>query len=369
MIENKIIPYGRQTIDQDDIDAVVEVLRGDWLTCGPKIEQFEDAVASYVGASHAVAFSNATAGLHGACAAAGLGQGDRVGTSPLTFVASANCARYVGADVDLIDIDPDTLNLAPGEVLTDIDALVAVHFAGLPVDLASLAHRPRVIIEDAAQALGASTPDGPVGNCARSDMTVFSFHPVKPITTGEGGIVTTNNTELADRLRRFRSHGTEPDPSQGGWFYDVVDLGYNYRLTDIHAALGISQMRKLEHFIQRRQELAQRYDDALGGLGLTTAPRAQQGFRHGYHLYTVQVPQRRRVYELLRERGIYTQVHYVPIHHHSSFRSLDASLPHADAAYQRLLTLPLFPTLTDAQQQRVIDALEEVLDEVQPGTT
>lgn len=321
------IPYGRQTIEDDDVQAVVEVLTSDFLTTGPAVARFESTVAEYVDARHAVAFSNATAGLHGCVAAAGLGAGDTVATSALTFVASANCARYNDAKVALLDIDPATLNLDPSTVPTSIDALVAVHFAGLPVDLSLLSHRPRVIIEDAAQALGAQTPDGPVGNCAHSDMTCFSFHPVKPVTTGEGGVVTTNNDELADRLRRFRSHGITPTPELGGWSYDVVDEGFNYRLTDIQAALGTSQMRKLDRFIARRQELAAAYDRELASLPVITAPPAPDGFRHGYHLYTIRIERRRDVYDLLRERGIFTQVHYVPVHHHSHFADLDVHLP------------------------------------------
>jgi UDP-4-amino-4,6-dideoxy-N-acetyl-beta-L-altrosamine transaminase len=362
------IPYGRQTIEDDDIEAVVAVLRGDWLTSGPTIEAFEGAVAEYVGARHAVAFSNGTAALHGCCSAAGLGPGDTVATSALTFVASANCARYVGADVKLVDIDPNTLNLDPGQVPGDIDGLVAVHFAGLPVDLAALPSRPRVLIEDAAQALGAWTPDGPVGNCARSDMTSFSFHPVKPVTTGEGGIVTTNDDTLADRLRRFRNHGIVRVPERGGWYYDVIDEGFNYRITDIQAALGLSQMNKLGRFIERRQELAARYDERLAELPVMTAPRAPEGFGHGYHLYTIRVDQRRAVYELLREHGILTQVHYVPVHHHPRFTYLDGALPQTDKAYDGLLTLPLFPTLTDTEQDRVVDTLTLVLRELRIET-
>lgn len=361
MIPSGPIPYGRQTIEEDDIQAVVDVLRGDYLTTGPAVARFEAAVAAYVGARHAVAFSNATAGLHGCTAAAGLGAGDIVATSSLTFVASANCARYVGASVELIDIDPATLNLDVKAVPQHVDALVAVHFAGLPVDLKRLAHRPRIIIEDAAQALGAWTPDGPVGNCARSDMTCFSFHPVKPVTTGEGGVVTTNDDELAARLRRFRSHGTQPVPDKGGWYYEVIDQGFNYRLTDIQAALGASQMTKIDRFIGRRQELAARYDELLSPLPLTTAPAAPSGSGHGYHLYTIQIDQRRAVYEELRKRGIYTQVHYVPVHHHPHYADLDASLPVTDQVYDRILTLPLFPTLTDEQQDHIVKQLTEVI--------
>lgn len=358
------IPYGRQTIDDADIQAVIEVMKGDWLTQGPTIEHFERAIADYVDAEHAIAFTNGTAALHGACAAAGLGAGDVVATSPLTFVASANCARYVGADVTLVDIDPATLNIDLERVPEGIDALVAVHFAGLPVDLSELRSRPRVVIEDAAQALGASTPDGRVGNCARSDMTCFSLHPVKPITTGEGGVVTTNDDELAARLRRFRNHGIERRPERGGWYYEVVDLGYNYRLTDIQAALGLSQLPKLEGFIGRRQEIAAEYDVALRDLPVIAAPRAPDGFRHGYHLYPVRVPERHRVYDLLRACGIYTQVHYVPVHHHPAFRQLDTGLPETNKVYDEILTLPIFPSLTDADVERVVSSLTSVITDV-----
>jgi perosamine synthetase len=352
-----VIPYGRQFVDDDDIAAVVEVLRGDWLTQGPKVEQFEAAVAERTGARHAIAFANGTAALHGACAAAGLTAGDRVATSTLSFVASANCARYVGADVELLDIDPATLNVDPTQMPDGLDGLVAVHFAGLPVDLSRLANRPRVVIEDAAHALGATTPDGPVGNCAHSDMTCFSFHPVKPITTGEGGMVTTNEDELAERLRRFRSHGTERRPENGGWYYEVTELGMNYRLSDIASALGLSQLDKLSQFIDRRQELAATYDAAFAGTSVTPAPAAPAGFGHGYHLYPVRVLNRRNVYDALREDGVAAQVHYVPIHRHPIYQDKAIELPHADEAYEGLLSLPMFPTLSDADQRYVIETL------------
>ena len=356
-----MIPYGRQSVDDDDIAAVVGVLKGDWLTQGPHVEDFEAALAARVGARHAVAFANGTAALHGAAAAAGLGPGDTVVTSPLTFVASANCARYVGATPALVDIDPDTLNLDVSAVPDDADALVAVHYAGLPVDLRSLASRPRVVIEDAAHALGATTPDGPVGCCAHSDMAVFSFHPVKHVTTGEGGAVTTNDDGLAARLRAFRNHGTVRTPDEGGWAYDVATLGFNYRLTDIQAALGTSQLAKLDRFLARRRDLAVRYRDLLAGTAVVLPPEAPAGFEHAYHLFPVRVPERRRVYDELRAAGIGVQVHYVPLHRHSTFASLpDMSpdrYPHAEAACAGLLSLPLFPDLTDTEQDRVVDVL------------
>jgi UDP-4-amino-4,6-dideoxy-N-acetyl-beta-L-altrosamine transaminase len=348
------LSYGRQLIDDDDVDAVCEALRGDWLTQGPAIERFERAVAERVGAGHAVAFSNGTAALHGACHAGGLGPGDTVATSPLSFVASANCARYVGADVTFVDIDPATLNLDPTKVPDDVTALVAVHYAGLPAPLSNLSRRPRVVIEDAAHALGASTEDGPVGNCARSDMCCFSFHPVKPVTTAEGGVVTTNDDRLAERLREFRSHGIVRHPERGGWYYEVEDIGYNYRLTDLQAALGASQMRKLDRFIQRRREIAARYDELFAEVdGVRRPPAAPAGVGHGYHLYAVRVADRRRVYDALHERGIGVQVHYVPIHHHPTFRDVPTDCPHTDQAYEQLLSLPMHPGLTDDDVERV----------------
>jgi len=356
-----MIPYGRQTIDDDDIEAVIAVLRSDWLTQGPAIERFEQTVIAATGARHAIAFSSGTAALHGACAAAGFGAGDRVATSPLSFVASANCARYMGADVSFVDIDPTTLNLDPTAVPDGLDGLVAVHYAGLPVDLSKLAHRPRVIIEDAAQALGAETPDGPVGNCARSEMTCFSFHPVKAVTTAEGGVVTTNDDVLADRLRRFRTHGIHRPVTDEPWFYEVLETGFNYRLTDIQAALGASQMGKLAFFMQRRRSIAARYDEELADLDLIPAPRPVDGFAHGYHLYPIRVSNRHGVFAGLRKRGIAPQVHYVPIHHHPVYKSELWSLPACDKAYAGILSLPIFPLLTDEDQSKVIEALGQLV--------
>ncbi|MGH9226794.1 MAG: UDP-4-amino-4,6-dideoxy-N-acetyl-beta-L-altrosamine transaminase [Acidimicrobiales bacterium] len=356
-----MIPYGRQSIDDDDIAAVTAVLKGDWLTQGPHVEEFEEALAARVGAAHAVVFANGTAALHGAAAAAGLGPADVVATSPLSFVASANCARFVGASVTFVDIDPETLNLDVAAVPAGVDGLVAVHYAGLPVDLSRLGARPRVVIEDACHALGAVTPDGPVGNCARSDLCVFSFHPVKHITTGEGGAVTTNNAGLAHALRRFRSHGTVAKPEHGGWYYEVESLGYNYRLTDIQAALGTSQLGRLDRFVSGRQALAARYRTLLADLPVVLPPGPAPGFTHAYHLFPIRVRDRRRVYEAMRDAGIAVQVHYVPIHHHPIYAEAAAMCPNADAAYERLLSLPLFPDLTEPEQDRVVETLAELL--------
>jgi perosamine synthetase len=358
-----VIPYGRQSIDDDDIAAVVAVLKGDWLTQGPHVEEFEAAVATATGARFAVAFANGTAALHGAAAAAGLGPGHTVATSPLSFVASANCARYVGATPVFVDIDPATLNLDPARVPANADALVAVHYAGLPFDLAALTYRPRVIIEDAAQALGATTPDGPVGNCARSDMSVFSFHPVKTVTTGEGGVVTTNSPDLDARLRSFRTHGIQRDPGSA-WRYDVATLGFNYRLTDLQAALGTRQMVRLDTFVRRRVTLASRYRELLADLPVELPPLPAAGFTSAHHLFPVRVDDRDRVFDDLRAAGIGVQVHFIPIYRHTTMRDLGvdaADFPNTEAAFSRLLSIPLFPDLAVDEQDRVAEALRSVL--------
>jgi UDP-4-amino-4,6-dideoxy-N-acetyl-beta-L-altrosamine transaminase len=359
-----VIPYGRHSIDDDDIEAVVKVLRGDWLTQGPAVVEFEDRLATVTDARFAVAFANGTAALHAACAAAGLGPSDRVVTSPLTFVASANCARYVGASIDLVDIDPDTLNLDVRKLPAGASALVAVHYAGLPVELEKLANRPPIVIEDAAHALGARTPDGPVGNCAHSDMTAFSFHPVKTVTSGEGGAVTTNSPACAEQLRAFRNHGMVRKPEHGAWYYEVETLGFNYRMTDMQAALGASQLGKLERFVARRNELADRYRVLLAHLPVILPPEAPSGTTHGRHLFPIRVEHRDRVFEKMRARGIGVQVHYVPLTHHPCFglnvRDRE-KFPLTEHAYEQLLSLPLFPGLTDEEQIRVVGTLEEVL--------
>lgn len=359
-----MIPYGRQSIDDDDIAAVVEVLKGDWLTQGPHVERFEETLAEAVEARHAVAFANGTAALHSAAAAAGLGPGDVVATSPLSFAASATCARYVGATPAFVDIDPATLNLDLDAVPSGATAVVPVHYAGLPVDLSELTDRPRLVIEDAAHAIGARTPDGPVGNCARSDMTMFSFHPVKTITTGEGGAVTTNSDHLAERLRRFRNHGMVKKPEEGGWYYEIEELGFNYRMTDIQAALGTSQLAKLRRFVARRNELADRYRQLLAGFPLELPPAAPVGWRHAYHLFPVRVGDRAAVYDKLRGAGVGVQVHFIPIYRHPLYADLDvdpSDYPNTESAYERLLSLPLYPDLRDDEQNEVVARLEFAL--------
>jgi perosamine synthetase len=361
-----MIPYGRQTIRESDIQAVLDSLRGDYLTGGPVVERFEERVAEYVGAEFAVSFSSATAGLHAAVAVAGLGRGDVLYTSPLTFIASANCGRYVGATPALLDIDPSTLNIATKLVTDQVKNLVAVHFAGLPMDLSSLPHRPDLIIEDAAHALGARDAGGiPVGRCANSDMAVFSFHPVKPITTGEGGMVTTNSREHAESLKRFRSHGIDRTPTLEPWAYDAREIGYNYRLTDIQAALGLSQMDHLDEFIERRNLIAAKYTHAFGGTSIVVPPVAPEGAVHGYHLYSIQVPDRLTAFNRLRAAGIGVQVHYVPVHRHTVSADVimpDAGLPNCDEVYSGILSLPNYPDLRSHDQDFVIDTLLRIVD-------
>ncbi|HWK29035.1 MAG TPA: UDP-4-amino-4,6-dideoxy-N-acetyl-beta-L-altrosamine transaminase [Solirubrobacter sp.] len=374
-----MIPYGRQTIDDDDVAAVVATLRGDWLTQGPRVAAFEDALAAACGAPYAVAFSSGTAALHAACHAAGLGPGDELVTSALTFAASANCAAYVGATPRFADIDPATWNVSAATVVAASTprtrAVIPVSFAGLPAPLAEIraAIGPDVtLIEDAAHALGARHAGGPVGDVTHADMSVFSFHPVKALTTGEGGAITLRDPALRDRLVAFRSHGMTKDPTrlerpgEGGWYMEQQDLGFNYRLTDLQCALGITQLAKLERFVAARNAVAARYREALSDLdGLRLPPAAPPGERHAYHLFAVEVPHRRALYDALRERGILAQVHYLPVYLHPYYRErygyAPGLCPEAEAYYARCLSLPCFPALTEAEQDSVVAAVRELL--------
>jgi perosamine synthetase len=359
-----MISYGRQHIDQSDIQAVTKVLTGDWLTQGPFVEEFEQTVADYVGAKYAISFSSATAGLHACAAAASLYEGKTMYTSPLTFMASANAARYVGASPRLVDIEESTWNLDMSRIPSTADAVMPVHFAGLPVHLENYDRKSQIVIEDAAHALGAWTPSGPVGNCAHSDMCCFSFHPVKPITTGEGGMVTTNNPTFAERLRRFRSHGIVRRPDKGAWFYEISELGFNYRMTDIQAALGTSQMARLDNFIIRRNQVAQNYRDLLADFDIGLAPAATDGFRHGYHLFPILVQERMRMFNGLRDAGIGVQVHYVPVHHHPISKDIGLSigdLPICDSIYEQLISLPIHMGVTDQIQEQIASQLAKLL--------
>jgi len=383
-----MIPYGRQHISADDIAAVVDVLRSDWLTQGPAVERFEQAVAEQCGARYAVAVSNATAALHLACLALDLGAGDRLWTSPNTFVASANCALYCGAAVDFVDIDPISYNMSVAQLALRLEqaaaagrlpkVVVPVHFGGQPCDLAPIRALGEqygfAIVEDASHAIGARYRGVPVGACAFSDMTVFSFHPVKIVTSGEGGMILTNRRDLYERLLRLRSHGITRDPRQmdgapdGPWSYQQVELGYNYRITDIQAALGASQLGRLGEFVARRDYLAQRYHRLLAGLPLTL-PVCAADRSSAWHLYVVRIApaarrDRRAVFDALRARGIGVNVHYIPVHTQPYYRSLGfgaGDFPEAERYYSEAISLPLYFGLGDAEQDAVVAAVREAM--------
>jgi UDP-4-amino-4,6-dideoxy-N-acetyl-beta-L-altrosamine transaminase len=383
------IPYGRQDIDEHDIAAVVDVLRSDFLTQGPAVTAFESAVASYCGVDHAVAVNSATSALHLACLALGVGPGDRVWTAPNTFVASANCALYCGAEVDFVDIDPHSCNMSVaclGEKLHQASkagelpkVVIPVHFAGEPCDMQAIAELAAeygfAVIEDASHAIGARYCGDPVGNCRYSDITVFSFHPVKIVTSGEGGMALTRRRELAQRMELLRSHGITRDPQRmthapdGPWYYQQIALGFNYRMTDIHAALGLSQMRRLDEFVSRRNVLADRYDAAFGKLPLLL-PRRDAGNRSSVHLYVIRIESpdgsglRDRVFGAMRREGIGVAVHYIPAHTQPYFHAMgfaEGMFPEAERHYRSALSLPLFSSLDDARQDRVIGALAAAL--------
>lgn len=372
------IPYGRQTIDEDDIQAVVDVLRSDYLTTGPKVAEFEKKVAAYVGAKYAVAVCNGTAALHVACLAAGIQPGDEVITTPITFAASANCVLYCGATPVFADIDPVTYNIDPAEVEKHITsktkAIIPVHYTGQPCDMQAItelaAKHNLLVIEDGAHALGAVYNGRKIGSI--SDMTCFSFHPVKPVTTGEGGMIVTDDEELYQRLILFRSHGITRDErllteNQGPWYCQQQLLGYNYRITDIACALGISQMDKLDGFLMRRREIAKRYDQALIGISGIQIPVQASGCESGWHLYMIQIMDRDRkqVFEALREAGIGVNVHYIPVYQHPYYQEhgyAEVHLSNAEIFYTRAISLPIFPGLTEEQQDYVID---KVIEQVQ----
>lgn len=376
------IPYGHQAIGEGDITSVVEVLRSDWITQGPKVEEFEFAVADYCGSKYGVSFSSGTAALHATCAAAGIGPGDEVITTPLTFVATANAVIYQGGRPVFADIDPLTLNVDPEKIKAQISkktkAIIPVHFGGLACDMRKINEIGReknlVIIEDACHALGARllTSNGweRIGSCCYSDMVVFSFHPVKQITTGEGGMVLTNSPELVERLRRFRHHGIRRDcngtVSEGPWYYEMEDLGFNYRMTDFQSALGLSQLSRLNDFLTRRQAIAERYRENLRQVGLAFQEWDHGRYDHAWHLFVVQLPleklsaSRRMIFEALTSLGIGVSVHYNPVYLNPYYRNLGykrGECPVAEAYYERALTLPLYPTMTDADQKRVITAV------------
>ncbi|MEQ9397806.1 MAG: UDP-4-amino-4,6-dideoxy-N-acetyl-beta-L-altrosamine transaminase [Longimicrobiales bacterium] len=389
-----MIPYGRHFLDEDDVQAVVDLLRRGPLTQGPMVEVFEAAVAEYVGADYAVAVASCTAGLHIAAAAAGMGRGDRLVTSPITFVASSNAGLYNNGKVSFADIDPETVNMSPAALGAVLDAtddtrvVMPVHFSGLPCDMPAIRARANeagaAVIEDAAHALGGSYEDGSmVGSCTHSDMAVFSFHPVKLIAAGEGGVVTTNDPEMYRRLLRLRSHGINKaddpyempelsvtDGMDNPWYYEMQELGYHYRITDIQCALALSQFRKIDRFIARRRELARAYDAALEGHPVFRPAQPMGRDRSGHHIYVVRGDweaagiSRAEVMTRLRAREIVTQVHYIPVPAHPYYRSLGfdpSDYPESMAYYEQALTLPLFYALTDDEQAHVIRSLDDVL--------
>ena len=382
-----MIPYGKQTISEADIAAVVRVLQSDYLTQGSQVPAFESSLKNYCGAAHAVAVCNATAALHIACQALGLGKGDILWTTPITFVASANCALYCGATVDFVDIDPHTLNLSIPRLAEKLAAaqvsgclpkiVIPVHLCGEPCDMVALHQLSQQygfkIIEDASHAVGASYQGGKVGNCRYSDITVFSFHPVKIITTAEGGACLTNSPELANTLARLRSHGITRNPDEmthepdGAWYYQQIELGYNYRMTELQAALGVSQMTRLDEFVARRHALAERYDALLADLPLTL-PHRNPNNRSALHLYPVQVqPEsgktRQQVFDYLRAHGIGANVHYIPVHTQPYYRQrfgfAHGDFPAAEAYYARAISLPLYFSLSEDEQDSVVATLKQ----------
>ncbi len=384
-----MIPYGRQEITKEDIEAVVAVLQSDFLTQGPQVPRFEKIVANHVGATHAVAVNSATSALHIACLALGLGPGDWLWTSPITFVASANCGLYCGAQVDFVDIDPRTYNLCP-EALEEKLAfaaesgklpkvVVVVHLCGQPCDMAAIhALSQRYgfrIVEDASHAIGGKYKGEFIGNGRYSDVTVFSFHPVKIVTTAEGGMALTNSDELAHKMALFRSHGITRDAAHmthaadGPWYYQQIDLGYNYRMTELQAALGVSQMQRLNAYVTRRHELASRYDERLAALPITI-PWQHPDSYSGLHLYVIRLQldriskTHRQVFEALRAQGVGVNLHYIPIHTQPYYARMGfkvGSFPQAERYYSEAISLPMFQTLTNAQQDAVVDALSRSL--------
>ena len=379
-----MIPYGRQTITDADIAAVTEVLRSDFLTQGDRVPAFEKTLTEWTGANHAVAVNSATSALHIACMALDLGQGDLLWTTPISFVASSNCALYCGAQVDFVDIDPDTCNMSVAALRQKLETarqedrlpkiVVPVHLTGQVCEMAEIGALAREfgfrVIEDASHAIGGSYAGEPVGNCRHSDITVFSFHPVKIVTTAEGGAAMTNDVELAQKMQLFRSHGVTRDPelmvgeSDGPWYYQQVALGYNYRMTDLQGALGVSQMDQLANSIARRHAIAARYDAAFADLPLAI-PRQHPDQHSGYHLYVIRVTEdhpldRATAFGRLREAGLGVNVHYIPIHLQPYYRAMGfepGDFPEAERYYSQAISLPMFPALTDADQDRVIDAV------------
>lgn len=379
-IRSSYLSYGRQWIDDDDIQAVTEVLKGDFLTTGPYISRFEKAVANYVGAKYAVSFANGTAALHGACYAAGISEGDEVITSPLTFAASANCILYQKGIPVFADIDENTYNIDPNEIekqITDkTKAIIPVHFSGQPADLEKITAIAKkhnlIVIEDAAHALGASYKGNKIGSIG--DMTMFSFHPVKPITTGEGGMITTNNKDYYDKLMQFRSHGITRDPHQlienhGPWYYEMQFLGYNYRLTDIQAALGLSQLKKINTFNDLRKKYSSMYHEAFKNIPSIQIPFQDKNSHSSWHIYVIRLQldqltgSRKDIFNALRQENIGVNVHYIPVYRLPFYQKLGYQkglCPKVEKLYREIITLPLYPAMTENDVNDVIQAVKKI---------
>lgn len=385
-----MIPYGRQEITQADINAVVDVLRSDFLTQGPMVPRFESMVAEHVGAQHAVAMNSATSALHVACLSLGLGPGDRLWTSPITFVASANCGLYTGADVDFVDIDPRSYNLCPVALEAKLQTaaaagnlpkvVVAVHLCGQSCDMEkihALGQRYGFrIIEDASHAIGGRYKGEFIGCGRYSDITIFSFHPVKIITTAEGGIALTNDSQLSARMQLLRSHGITRDVSQmthepdGPWYYQQIELGFNYRMTELQAALGVSQMDRLDDYVARRHQLARRYDELLAGFPVSTPWQNPESYS-GLHLYVIKLEldkiakSHREVFDSLREQGLGVNLHYIPVHTQPYYQRMGfktGDYPEAERYYSEAISLPMYAGLSDSQQDQVVAALTKALE-------
>lgn len=381
-----MIYYGKQNIDEEDIKAVEQVLRSNWLTQGPSIEAFEKKVAAYCGAKYAVAVTNATSALHIACLAAGLRSSDTLWTTPNTFVASANCARYCGADVDFVDIESNTYNMSVQELERKLEKaqklpkiIIPVHFSGQSCKMEAIQNLSNqyefTVIEDASHAIGADYKGMKIGSCRYSTMAVFSFHPVKIVTTGEGGMVMTNREDIYEKLLFFRNHGITRNPEKmsketdGPWYYEQISLGYNYRMTDLQAILGISQMNRIETFISRRRELAKRYEQLLKALPLQL-PWQHPDTNSSWHLYVLRLQlekdkrSKTEIFARMKEKGIGLNLHYIPVHLHPYYRNLGfrpGDFPNAEQYYRDAFTVPLYYDLTDEQQEKIVEALEEVM--------
>ncbi len=385
-----MIPYGKQEITQQDIDAVVTVLQSDFLTQGPQVPLFENALKNATGANHALAMNSATSALHLACLALGVGEGDLVWTTPITFVASSNCALYCGAEIDFVDIDADTYNLSSAKLADKLahakkhnlplpKVVIPVHLCGQPCEMQEI-HRLGqeygfAIIEDASHAIGGHYQDLPIGNCKYSDITVFSFHPVKIVTTAEGGAITTNSATLANKIALLRSHGITRDPElmtepvHGGWYYQQIELGYNYRMTEMQAALGVSQMTRLDDFVAKRNQLATRYDALLKDLPLILPQQISASYS-GRHLYVIRLKldeiglSHRDVFTALREAGIGVNLHYIPVHLQPYYKGLGFSqgqFPEAEAYYSEAISIPLYHHMSESQLQQVVDSITKII--------